>query len=696
MADLKIAVQLLGEDRASGPIGKVSASLKGLGGAAKQGQGLVGGLVGGLGQIGLAGLGVRAVADGVAGLGQALFGAAMEAEQVARQTEAVLVSTGGAAGMSADAIADLAGKLSKLTPFEDEAIQSAENLLLTFTSIGSDVFPTATETVLNMSQALGQDLKSSAIQLGKALQDPITGATALRRVGVNLSDAQQELIKSFVKAGDLASAQGVILKELETEFGQAAVMAGQTFGGQLKIAQTQLGNVQEAIGGAVLPAVTDLLKAFSGFLALDEVQGAISGLAGLLAGGVKVGLETLIGLLRDAWTALQPLRDAFMAALPGIQAFAATVTTTLSDLFSDIKYIFETGGKSGVESFLVDLTLATGDIASTLEGWARAFLAWIQPMIPPFLHQLGAFLGVFGGWLVGTALPAIVDSLRSWAGAMIDWIAPQIPGLLRELGGFLAELSGWLLGTALPAIVEHLAQWGAEFVAWIAPRLPPLLVELGKLLLELGAWMLGTALPAIVEKLAEWGAAFIDWIGTEVLPNLPGKLGEIKDALVTWLVETAIPWAAENLPRLGAQMVQGILDGLKDLAGKLMSTIGDAIRSIRLDIGPFHLSADGFRLDSPPPVTLTTIQETVQRVIQGRAHGGPVLAGLPYIVGEQRPELFVPDTNGTILPRVPGPLGGTVQHIYNVRVTPIRADMDERELGRTLRRLELLHAGMAA
>ncbi|MBT9373484.1 hypothetical protein KLP42_26650, partial [Rhizobium sp. CSW-27] len=36
-----------------------------------------------------------------------------------------------------------------------------------------------------------------------------------------------------------------------------------------------------------------------------------------------------------------------------------------------------------------------------------------------------------------------------------------------------------------------------------------------------------------------------------------------------------------------------------------------------------------------------------------RATGGPVLKGQPYIVGENRPELFVPDQNGKIVPRVP-------------------------------------------
>lgn len=37
----------------------------------------------------------------------------------------------------------------------------------------------------------------------------------------------------------------------------------------------------------------------------------------------------------------------------------------------------------------------------------------------------------------------------------------------------------------------------------------------------------------------------------------------------------------------------------------------------------------------------------------GKAAGGPVQAGVPYVVGERRPELFVPRVSGTIMPHVP-------------------------------------------
>jgi phage-related minor tail protein len=42
----------------------------------------------------------------------------------------------------------------------------------------------------------------------------------------------------------------------------------------------------------------------------------------------------------------------------------------------------------------------------------------------------------------------------------------------------------------------------------------------------------------------------------------------------------------------------------------------------------------------------------------GRASGGPVSAGTPYVVGEQGPELFVPTANGSIVPN--GQMGNRI------------------------------------
>ena len=141
-----------------------------------------------------------AAAAGAVALGGALayaVGEAMEAQAGIAQLEAVLKSTGGIAGVTKDSALDLADSLSQITRFSDDAILAGENMLLTFTNIGADIFPQATETILDMSQALGQDLKSSAIQLGKALNNPVDGITALSRVGVNFTDEQKDMVKAI-------------------------------------------------------------------------------------------------------------------------------------------------------------------------------------------------------------------------------------------------------------------------------------------------------------------------------------------------------------------------------------------------------------------------------------------------------------------------------------------------------------------
>lgn len=179
------------------------------------------------------------------------------------QMDSVLKSTGGAAGMTKDELLKLADAQGKLTTFSKGANIETENLLLTFTNIGQKTFPDALSAVNDMSQALGQDTKSSAIQLGKALNDPIKGITALSRVGVSFTEQQKEQIAAMVKAGDTAGAQSVILKELQKEFGGSAEAAGKTFSGQLTILKNQLSGVGASLGMTVIPYLTNFITSIN-------------------------------------------------------------------------------------------------------------------------------------------------------------------------------------------------------------------------------------------------------------------------------------------------------------------------------------------------------------------------------------------------------------------------------------------------
>lgn len=199
---------------------------------------------------------------GIIGLGMGfkdMISNASASQQKLTQMDSVLKSTGGAAGMTKDELVKLADAQGKLTTFSKGTNLETENLLLTFTNIGKKTFPDALTAVNDMSQALGQDTKSSAIQLGKALNDPVKGITALSRVGVSFTQQQKDQIAAMQKAGDTAGAQSIILKELQKEFGGSAEAAGKTFGGQLTILKNQISGVGTQIGSVLMPYLTNLV-----------------------------------------------------------------------------------------------------------------------------------------------------------------------------------------------------------------------------------------------------------------------------------------------------------------------------------------------------------------------------------------------------------------------------------------------------
>ena len=198
-----------------------------------------------------AAVGISTALTGALGVGfvKELYANIADAEQASSQLTAALNSTKGAAGLTKAQLDDMSASLKQLTAYDDDAVSGMQSVLLTFTKVGKEVFPQASQAVLDMSTRLGQDLKSSAVQLGKALQDPIKGIAALHRVGVDFSDAQVGMIKQLVATGHTVEAQKIILQELQTEFGGSAAAARDTMGGALQALQVRIGDTFQALGG---------------------------------------------------------------------------------------------------------------------------------------------------------------------------------------------------------------------------------------------------------------------------------------------------------------------------------------------------------------------------------------------------------------------------------------------------------------
>ena len=190
----------------------------------------------------------------MAGAMQKPIDLAIEQARVEAQLDAVLRSTSEAAGLNAEQLKAMASEMQGVTTFGDEAIIGMQNLLLTFTNIGGEggIFERTTKVALDVATAMGMDLKSSALQLGKALNDPATGLSMLTRVGITFSEEQKEVIKQLQATNDIAGAQTVILEELERQFGGSAEAAANTFGGAMTQVQNAIGDVLEALGNFVV------------------------------------------------------------------------------------------------------------------------------------------------------------------------------------------------------------------------------------------------------------------------------------------------------------------------------------------------------------------------------------------------------------------------------------------------------------
>lgn len=363
-----------------------------------------------------------------------LVSGALDAQKIQAQLAAVIESTGGAAGMTADAVLALSDSLAQSTLFTDDAITEAQNLLLTFTNIGSDVFPAATETLLDMAAAMGTDAKGGAIQLGKALNDPVAGISALSRVGVTFTEQQKEQIKAMTEAGDVAGAQKLILAELAKEFGGSAAAQAQTLAGKLENLKKNLADTAEGMIASLLPAAEQLF---------DNV----------LAPAIPVVLELM-----------ETFGD-FIATVASGASAAASVET----LFGVLVPLFDYLGVSGPTqvAFFKDLWAAFDAVTAIDFGPLSAAFASLFDALgiqaPTGTELLLGFSNT-----VKTVVAIAVDVLNNYLipafAFVIDWLAANWPTIHATIETVVLAVKA-VITAVLTQIQVFWAEWGDEIMA---------------------------------------------------------------------------------------------------------------------------------------------------------------------------------------------------------------------------------------
>lgn len=438
-------------------------------------------------------LGGMVAALGVADFLGGAIAEARESQKVGALTAQVIKSTGGAAKVTAGQVSDLAQAISNKTGIDDEAIQSSQNMLLTFTNVqnkvgkGNDIFNQATQTITDMSAALGQDGKSSAIQLGKALNDPVKGVTALQRVGVSFTAAQKNQIAGMVKAGDTMGAQKVILAELNKEFGGAAE-AQATAGDKLSVSW---GNFQEMVGTALLPVLDSLFNSLS---------------AGL--GWVMDNSDAIAAPFRTIGTVLQPALDSVKLFFGAVTGQGADVEVpwmnTIIDAGAQVRGAIELL-KTAFGAFF--LALQEGDVTS--DGLVGAF-----ETVGDFLHRV---------------LPQAIAVGQAAFQAVVGYIAAEVIPRVMGIVGAIRDL----VVVAIPIV--------AGFVQGMIARIAPLMPTIRSIFAQIGT-IIGLALDlikAVIERVTSviafvwrnWGQGIMDFVALvfgKVLGIIQPALGTIQ------------------------------------------------------------------------------------------------------------------------------------------------------------------------
>ena len=188
---------------------------------------------------------------------------ASAAEEAQTRLRAVLAATGGASGVTAQQVNDLAGEMQNLTRFEDDTVVSASSVMLTFRHINSEVFPRAIKAAGDLAAMWGMDLTSAARMVGRALDAPGEGLGMLTRLGVRFTDEQNKMLQQMVATGQGAQAQAMILDTLNSKFGGTAQAMAGTYAGRLEQLRNKFSDVKEEIGNHLLPMLEMLTERLS-------------------------------------------------------------------------------------------------------------------------------------------------------------------------------------------------------------------------------------------------------------------------------------------------------------------------------------------------------------------------------------------------------------------------------------------------
>ena len=330
---------------------------------------------------------------------------------------------------------------------EDETIKAVQTKLATFGELTKTVgeaggaFDRATLAALDLAATGFGSAESNAVQLGKALQDPVKGLTSLGRAGVTFTDAERDRIATLVESNKIGEAQAVVLDAIEKQVGGTAAATADA-SDKMGLAWQE---IQEEIGSALLPAfqdltawvVEDLVPAFREWWddAGPKVTKAVEDLWSWITNDLMPALENMWETMqRDLFPVMRDLADLF------------------SDLFGDVMDFVNSLGDTGEASD------DTGGSLSWLSGIVQGlgyYVGWIKTVWTALATYLRFVIGVWRA--MWTAIQVVWDWIQNLHNAFVSLVT-YLRNLYSELWNIGRQIIDGLLG-GLKAAWDTLSSW---------------------------------------------------------------------------------------------------------------------------------------------------------------------------------------------------------------------------------------------
>lgn len=459
---------------------QANAQLKGFAGAADKAGKVARNIAGGV----IAYAGVSKLKDV---LGESIE-EARESQKVNAATAATIKATGRAANVTAGQVGRLATAISNKTGIDDEAIQTGSNLLLTFKNVrneagkGNKVFNEATKAAVDLSAAGFGSIEGASKMLGKALNDPVKGITAMSRAGVTFTDQQKEQIKTLTESGRTLEAQKMILSEVKSQVGgvaEASATSGEKFA-------TWVANLKEDLGTRLLPildrfyewAMVSLPAAFAA--AREAISPVVSAITGFVA-RIRSGQSEAAGPLSQVRATLTSVFESIKSVISS----TTIILTTLWDAFGGtILNTIQTVLPLAIENLKAGFAVIAGifkTVAALLRGDWRGAWNGIKSIVKNALTiivnaikgSLALAKGAFG--LAKTALTALWRA--AWTGikaattagfgavvAFMKTIPEKVKGLFRSAGTWLKDAGKDIINGLLDGAGSILSKIGEFFL----------------------------------------------------------------------------------------------------------------------------------------------------------------------------------------------------------------------------------------